>query len=46
MLNSTIHKLLHLFLAVINLQVCFHKKLHQAWFASKNHNLQEKIIVS
>jgi hypothetical protein len=45
-LSSTIHELVNPFLVIINSHVCFHKKLHQAWFASKNYNLQTKIIVS
>jgi len=28
-----------LLFAIINSHVHFHKKLHQAWFASKNHSL-------
>jgi hypothetical protein len=44
-LSLTIHELLHFFLAVINSHMHFHKKLHRAWFASKIHSLQEKIVI-
>lgn len=40
------HELLQPFLTIINLHMCFHKKFHRVWFTSKNHSLQEKIVVS
>jgi hypothetical protein len=45
-LSSAIHELSHFFLVVINPHVRFYKKLHWAWFTSKNCSLQEKIVVS